>query len=91
MNASPTIPSCYHISLTAKEFLQSQQVKISVSSVATSSMHVCTTADLAHPLKSGIDQTEISWKENESHDRRASDSLLTGFESDWEEVILLND
>lgn len=90
MNASPTVPPCYHISLTAKEFLHFQHPKLLMSSVATSSMYVCTTADLVHPLKLGIDQEKTSWKENQGHKRTAS-GWPTDFESDWEEVILLND
>lgn len=90
MNASPTVPPCYHISLTAKEFLHFQHPKLLMSSVATSSMYVCTTAGLVHPLKLGIDQEKTSWKENQGPKRTAS-GWPTDFESDWEEVILLND
>lgn len=47
--------------------------------------------DLVHPLKLGIDQEKTSQKENWGPERKASDSWPINFESDREEIILLND
>lgn len=46
---------------------------------------------LVHPLKLGIDQEKASWKENRGPERKASGRWPVNFESDWEEIILLND
>lgn len=56
-----------------------------------SNVSICTMVGLVHPLKLGIDQEKASWKENRGPERKASGRRPVNFESDWEEIILLND